>query len=290
MKYILITGKNSYIGTKVSDWLLQFEKKYLVDKISVRDDSWKKSDWSKYDVVLNVVGKAHQKETEENKNQYYAINRDLSINIARKAKFDGVRYFIQVSTMSVFGLSDGIITKTSNEKPLNHYGISKLQADNEIFKLNELSFKTAIIRPPMVYGRDSPGNYQKLSKFATKVRIFPKINNYRSMIHIDNLAECIRLIIDEELEGFFYPQNNNYINTYELVNQIAKLKHTRLYVLPNFFNWTKLMSLIFPQAKKVFGDLVYDKKMSKIFTKENKELDYNIRNFEESVKLTENEK
>ncbi|MFW3496697.1 NAD-dependent epimerase/dehydratase family protein [Aerococcus viridans] len=290
MKYILITGKNSYIGTKVSEWLLQFNNEYIIDKISVRDNLWKKSDWSKYDVVFNVAGKAHQKETVENKNEYYDINRNLSISIAKKAKLDGVKHFIQLSTMSVFGVSEGIITRTTPEQPLSHYGISKLQADTEILKLRESSFKIAIIRPPMVYGSDSPGNYQKLSKFATKVRVFPKINNYRSMIHIDNLTECVRIIINKELEGFFYPQNSDYVNTFELVNQISKTRKINLLVLPNFLNWTKLVSFIVPQAKKVFGNLIYDKSMSDIFIDGNKHLNYTIRDFEESVKLTENEK
>lgn len=290
MKYILITGKNSYIGTKLSEWLLQYNNEYIIDKISVRDNLWKESDWSGYDVVLNVAGKAHQKETIENENEYYAINRDLSISIAQKAKSDGVKHFIQLSTMSVFGVSEGIIHRTTPENPLSHYGLSKLQADTEILKLSAQSFQIAIIRPPMVYGSDSPGNYQKLAKFATKVRVFPKINNYRSMIHIDNLTECIRLIIEEELEGFFYPQNNDYVNTFELVYQISKVREARLLIVPNFLNWTRILSIIAPQAKKVFGNLIYEKSMSNIFTEGNKQLNYSIRSFEESVELTENEK
>lgn len=152
---------------------------------------------------MNVAGKAHQKETIENKKEYYAINRDFAISIAQKAKSDGVKHFIQLSTMSVFRVSRGIINRTTPENPISHYDLSKLQAHTEILKLSAQTFQIAIIKPPMVYGSEGPGNYQKLTKFATKVRVFPKINNYRSMIHIDNLTECIRLIIKEELEVFY---------------------------------------------------------------------------------------
>lgn len=290
MKRILITGKNSYIGNAFEDWISQWPDKYQISKVSVRDNKWRDEDWSEYDILLNVTGKAHEKETVENKNDYYSINRELSISIANKAKSDGVRQFIQLSTMSVFGILEGTITKNTDEKPINYYGRSKLQADNEINKLSTNSFKVAIIRPPMVYGKNSPGNYRRLSKFATQVRIFPKIRNYRSMIHVDNLAECIRIIIDEHLDGFFYPQNSDYVNTFELVNQISKVHHLRLLALPNYLNWTKVLCYMFPQAKKVFGNLVYEKSMSEISKKENKQFNYSVRDFEESVKLTENEK
>lgn len=290
MKRILITGKNSYIGNAFEDWISQWPDKYQITKISVRDDRWRNEDWSEYDFLLNVAGKAHEKETVENKNDYYSINRELSISIAKKAKSDGVRHFIQLSTMSVFGILEGTITKNTDEKPTSHYGKSKLQADNEIIKLSANSFKAAIIRPPMVYGKNSPGNYRRLSKFATQVRIFPKVHNYRSMIHVDNLAECIRIIIEEHLDGFFYPQNSDYVNTFELVNQISKVHHLRLLALPNYFNWTKILCYVLPQAKKVFGNLVYEKSMSQVSKGKNKQFNYSVRNFEESVKLTENEK
>ena len=62
MKTILITGKNSYIGTSIEKWLSQpkFRENYLVDTIDVRGAEWKKLDFSQYYAVIHVAGIAHR--------------------------------------------------------------------------------------------------------------------------------------------------------------------------------------------------------------------------------------
>src|SRR5699024_10485464 len=101
MKKILITGKNSYIGGKFKEWVEQWPDEYIVDEISVRGDEWKEADFSIYDSVFHVAGIAHRKETKKNKNLYFEVNRDLVQKVAFKAKRDGVRQFIFLSSMSV---------------------------------------------------------------------------------------------------------------------------------------------------------------------------------------------
>src|SRR5690625_175594 len=106
MKRILITGKNSYVGNRLEEWLSQYPKDYEVHKISVRNDDWKKEDFSIYDSIVHVAGIVHQKENKKNAFLYYKINRDLTYNLAQKAKTDGVPHFIFLSTMSVYGLDE----------------------------------------------------------------------------------------------------------------------------------------------------------------------------------------
>src|SRR5699024_5618173 len=101
MKKILITGKNSYIGGKFKEWVEQWPDEYIVDEISVRGDEWKEADFSSYDSILHVAGIAHRKETKENENLYYEINQNLAIKVAKKAKKEGIKQFIFLSTMSV---------------------------------------------------------------------------------------------------------------------------------------------------------------------------------------------
>lgn len=287
MKRILITGKNSYIGNKFEEWVLASQDDYYVNKISVRDKQWEQMDWSSFDVVLNVAGIAHIKETDKNAEAYYNINRDLAIAIAKKAKKENVAHFIQISTMSVFGKENGLITKETPMKPNNHYGRSKLEADIKIKELEDQGFIVSIIRPPMVYGKASPGNYQKLSDFVKKMKIFPKVNNRRSMIFVNNLSEYIKKIIEYQLKGEFYPQNNEYSNTFELVRAISIVNEFDLIEIPNVLNWISVLQYVIPKANKVFGDLIYDKELSEIYDQNHRPIKYNVVDFIESVELTE---
>src|SRR5690554_6259245 len=76
MKNILITGKNSYIGTSLENWLMRELDKYKVDTVDMKDGSWKEKDFGSYDVVFHVAGIAHIKETNDNQDLYYKVNRD----------------------------------------------------------------------------------------------------------------------------------------------------------------------------------------------------------------------
>ncbi|WP_326929628.1 NAD-dependent epimerase/dehydratase family protein [Bacillus sp. m3-13] len=187
MKNILITGKHSYVGKNLEKWLNKYPPDlYLTDSISLRDDSWKEKDFSKYDVVFHVAGIAHIKETEENAHLYYKVNRDLAYETAKKAKNDGVNLFVFLSSMSVYGIESGLIDKHTPPRPISNYGKSKLEAEYLIEDLADDNFKVIILRPPMIYGKGCNGNYPKLVNLAKKSPFFLDIKNKRSMIYIDN--------------------------------------------------------------------------------------------------------
>jgi nucleoside-diphosphate-sugar epimerase len=176
MKRVLITGKNSYIGTSVENWLLKTPDQYHVDTLDVKDPSWKDFDFSSYDVVFHVAGIAHVSRKKSMKDLYYKVNRDLAIEVAKHSKVSGVKQFIFMSSIIVYGdskASKRVITKETIPTPTNFYGDSKLQAENGIRPLESDSFKVVILRPPMIYGPGSKGNYSKLSKLAKITPIFP---------------------------------------------------------------------------------------------------------------------
>ena len=257
MKKILITGAGSYIGTSFEKYMEQFGNNYSVDTVDMIGDSWKSVSFSGYDCVFHVAGIAHQKETLENAHLYYEVNRNLAIATAKKAKRDGVKQFILLSSMSVYGVETGVITKKTVPQPKSHYGKSKLQADEKIVKLDCDSCKVAILRPPMVYGKDCKGNYQRLRTFALKSPIFPDYPNKRSMVYIGNLCAFVKKTIDEEKSGLFFPQNAEYVNTSEMVRVIARLDNKKLF-MPKIFNpFICLMRISI--IKKVFGSLMYEK-------------------------------
>lgn len=279
MKNILITGKNSYIGTSLGNWLMRESDKYKVDTVDMKDGSWKEKDFSEYDVVFHVAGIAHIKETSDNQDLYYKVNRDLAYETAQKAKQDGVEQFIFLSSMSVYGIETGVIDKNTHLKPSGAYGKSKIEAEGLINKLQDDSFTIATLRPPMVYGKDCRGNYPRLVGLALETPIFPKVDNKRSMIYIDNLSEFVKQLIDNRSGGLFFPQNAEYVNTSEMVRLIAEA-HGKRMVMTKLFN-PLLRLLNVSTVNKVFGDLVYDMSMSDYVS------DYGVCGFRESIEQTE---
>lgn len=289
MKRILITGANSYIGTSFEKWLQQYPNDYSVDTVGTRNEEWKKKDFSGYDVVFHVAGIAHvdvKKASEETKNLYYKVNRDLTIDVAKKAKAEGVKQFIFMSSIIVYGDSGKIgekkvIDRNTIPRPANFYGDSKLQAENGILPLQSDDFNVVILRPPMIYGKGSKGNYQKLAKLARICPVFPDIDNERSMLHIDNLCEFIRLMIDHEEKGLFFPQNEEYVKTSEMVRLIAEVHEEKIKLIKQFNPVIKLMSTRLEIINKVFGSMAYEKSLCKY------KIDYNINDFRTSIWKTE---
>lgn len=273
-KKILITGKNSYIGENIKDYLSNQPDYYDIEIIETKGLKPSVDLFLGYDVVINVAGIAHIKETDENRKLYYEINRDLSIDIAKNAKGAGVKQYVLLSSMSVYGLVTGHITKDTVPHPINAYGDSKLQADNIISNMEDDSFKVVIVRPPMVYGKGCKGNYQTLRKFAVKSPVFPDCKNERSMIYIGNLCEFMKCVIDREDFGLFFPQNREYVRTSDMVRTVAR-QHNKTIIMPRLFNIAiKVIPLTL--VKKVFGSLTYEK--TELIGKYN---------FKESMELTE---
>ena len=288
-KRILVTGVNSYIGNSFRTYMEQFAEDYTVDGASVRNDAWKELNFSGYDCVFDVAGIAHADTghvSEETKQRYYTVNRDLTVALAEKAKREGVRQFIFMSSAIVYGDSapvgkQRLITRDTQPNPADFYGDSKLQAEKGILPLGDEKFKVCILRPPMIYGKGSRGNYPTLSKMAQKLPVFPLVDNCRSMLYVGNLVEFVRLMIKNEEEGFFFPQNAQYSNTSRLVQMIAAAHGKKILLVKDCTPPLRLLSHATGIVNKAFGSLAYDMAMS-----EYKE-EYRKFSLEESIRLTE---
>lgn len=288
-KKVLITGANSYIGSSVEKWLNKEPDKYYVSTIDLLNNEWKEQEFSEYDVVFHVAGIAHVDVgsiSEEQKQLYYKVNTDLTVDVAEKSKSEGVKQFIFMSSMIVYaGCNEKIITSNIQPKPLNFYGDSKWQAEQKLRNLESSEFKVVVLRPPMIYGKGSKGNYSQLSKLAIKLPIFPIVKNKRSMLHIDNLCEFIKLMIENNETGIFFPQNGQYTNTSDMVQMIAIVKGNNIIMVPFTNLLVKLMGRIPGKigslATKAFGDLAYEMGMSEY--KEN----YRVNSLRRSIELTE---
>lgn len=290
---VLITGAGSYIGTSFEGWVKEYCPEIITDTVDMKGENWKQFDFGSYDAVFHVAGLAHAdvgKVTEEQKRLYYEINTELTVECAKKARADGVKQFLFMSSMIVYGESGGIgkpkmITNDTPLSPANFYGDSKVQAEKGLRELETEEFRIVILRPPMIYGKGSKGNYPLLAKMAGKLPVFPKIENERSMLYIGNLCKFVSLMIVNEERGIFFPQNREYVRTDELVSKIAKA-HGRAIHLTGLFNpvlcfMGKRKGKPGNLVNKAFGNMIYDKEMSGY-----KE-EYRIYSLEESVRLTE---
>ena len=198
MKKILVTRANSYIGKAFLQYVEKFPDAYRADSISLRDENWREADFSRYETVLHAAGLAHIKETEASRPLYYKINRDLAAETARKAKAEGVGQFIFLSSMSVYGMEEGIITQDTIPRPESSYGKSKLEAEQLLQEMRTESFRVAILRPPMVYGKGCKGNFQTLVRLAGCLPVCPDYENRRSAVFVGNLCAYIRETVDCE--------------------------------------------------------------------------------------------
>lgn len=284
MKKVLITGKGSYIGENLKKCLEKYSENYMVDVVSTRNEEYKNADFSKYDTVVNVAGIAHIKITSEMEDLFYKVNRDMAIDICKKAKECGVKQFIYLSSMNVYGDTSEEIKGRNQEKPNNFYGKSKLEADLEIHKISEEKFKVVSIRPPVVYGPKCKGNFVKLIKLSKISPIYPTIQNKRSMIYIENLCEYIRWIIDYELEGYFHPQNTAYISTGECMRIIRETLGKRAVGISIFNPVIRWLIKKNHTIERAFSDDFYSMELSWEKCEEAKK--YYINDFRKTIEKT----
>lgn len=279
MKRILITGANSYIGNALKQYFAAYqaahkEKRWQIDTISLRDAAWEQADFSGYDTILHMAGIAHAdigKVSEETKETYYRVNCDLAVKTAKKAQREGVKQFVYMSSVIVYGDSAPVgkqknITENTAPTPANFYGDSKYQAELRLQTLQTEAFQVAIVRAPMIYGKDSKGNFPMLLKLAKKTPVFPKIQNQRSMLYVENLAEFIRLLTEAGIGGTFFPQNEEYVTTAEMVRLIGSALGRKVRLCsalnPAVRLAARMPGKLGGMAQKAFGSLTIDRQLS----------------------------
>lgn len=278
-KKVLITGAGSYIGQS----FIQYAKKYYpdnfeIEELDMTDAAWRDKDFSEYDVVYHVAGIAHAdvgNVSEEIKSKYYEVNTGLAVEAAEKAKREGVKTFVFMSSMIVYGDSAPygqrkVIDETTVPEPANFYGDSKLQADVAVRELADDTYKVIVLRPPMIYGKGSKGNYRTLAQLAKKLPIFPDVDNERSMLYIENLCEflCQIMLLKPYHRNsvVLLPQNGEWTKTSDMVKVIAKAsgkKITELKCLvPAVWIGSKMPGKIGGLVNKAFGNNCYEYQVS----------------------------
>lgn len=301
-KRVLITGAGAYIGQSFIDYAKKYyPQNFEIDELDMMGDAWRKYDFSNYDIVYHVAGIAHAdvgNVPEETKEKYYAVNTDLTVEVAQKAKAEKVKEFIFMSSMIVYGESAAygkrkVINEHTVPTPANFYGDSKLQADVAVRGLADERFKVIVLRPPMIYGKGSKGNYSMLAKLAKKLPIFPEADNERSMLYIENLCEflCQVMLVREIKQNaiVLIPQNEEWTNTSAMVEEIAKASGKKIAIMkvlkPVVAMVGHIPGKIGNMTNKAFGNSCYAHAIS-VYSG----LDYQKISLKQSIDRTESEK
>jgi len=261
MAKVLITGFNSFVGRN----FMHLSSNRDVKEISLFDIKPEEIKFNGYDVVIHVVAIVHQS-TKIPESEYSWINRDLCLSVANSAKKAGVKQFIFLSTIKVYGRfvpETGAWNEFSKCMPEDSYGKSKYEAELELRKMVSKDFIVSIIRTPLVYGAGVKANMLSILKLVDRFPILPlaKINNKRSFTSAENLVAFIDRIIERRVSGVFIAKDENPLSTTELVNHISKYMNKRviLFRMPKFI--IRIGTALAPKIfDRLFGSFDLDNK------------------------------
>lgn len=290
MKKVMLVGVGGYIGGKFTEYIKKNYPDWKVDAVDSMNGNWKSADFHGYDAVYNVSGLAHANARQGSEEQYYAVNGQLPIDTAKKAKEEGVPLFVQMSSQIVYGDmselgEEKLITAETIPSEPTIYGKSKMMSERGLQELVDDKFQVAIMRPPLIYSEFAKDNFPRLVNFAKKMPIFPKLENKQSMVYVDNLCELVKLIIENCKGGVYYPQQECYIETSKIVADIAKAVGNKMWQTRIFNPVLMLLS----KSKrlgfihKAFGSIAYDMNLSNHF-----EGKYRVVSYEESIRRIAN--
>lgn len=285
MKKVMLVGVGGYIGGKFTEYINKNYSDWQIDAVDSMNGIWKDADFHGYDAVYNVSGLAHANARQGSEELYYAVNGQLPIDVAKKAKEEGVPLFVQMSSQIVYGDMSGLgeekmITAETIPSEPTVYGKSKMMAERGLQELVDDRFQVAIMRPPLIYSEFARDNFPRLVNFAKKMPIFPKLENKQSMVYVDNLCELIKLIIENNKGGIYYPQQECYIETSKMVADIAKAVGNKMWQTRIFNPALRFFSKFekFGFIHKAFGSIAYDMSLSNHFDGK-----YRVVSYDESI-------
>lgn len=142
--------------------------------------------------------------------------------------------------------------------------------DVAVRELADDTYKVIVLRPPMIYGKDSTGNYRTLAKLAKKLPIFPDVDNERSMLYIENLCEflCQVMLLEPYHRNsvVLLPQNGEWTKTSDMLEMISKASRKKItelkYLAPEVWIGSKMQGKIGGLVNKAFGNNCYNKQSS----------------------------
>lgn len=258
-KTLMITGASGFIG---SNFIERYKDKYKIIPMDLLKIKPEEIDFREVDTVLHLAALVHQMQGAP-REKYFEVNTELTRRVAVEAKKQGVKHFVFYSTVAVYGThgeiyKEVILDKNSKINPKTPYAESKWQAEEILRELEDNNFKISILRPPLVYGKNCPGNMRRLEKLVDMLPILPfnYDENKRTLVEINKLLKITYEVIESEIVGIIIPKDDKDISIKEIVEKIIKEKNKKriLIKLPSFI--FKLLVKIKPQImESLYGDL-----------------------------------
>ncbi len=225
----LVTGSSGFVGRHFCNYLASSRKPY---EIIIRPkESSDEVEVPVGDVLIHLAGRAHvlNDESKNPKKEFFDANCKYALAVARKAHAIGVKRFVYVSSIGVYGVSSfpEPITEESPRAPVELYAESKLEGEQQLKGLSEkLGFELVIVRPALVYGFDAPGNVERVLRFINKSKFVPFSTdlNKRTFLSINNLVAFLELVaIHPKAAGeAFNIADQQQFSTYQFYRQLAR--------------------------------------------------------------------
>lgn len=285
MANVLVTGASGFIGSAVvralsaCHYVVAPVRKQAVEGIAgvnylATPDLIALANNSKLlqqqEIIIHIAAKAHT--VGVSLDEFRQVNTAASIQLARDAAASGVKRFIFLSSIGVNGISNSKpFSVADTPAPVEDYALSKLEAEIGLSQIAaETGMEVVIIRPPLVYGANAPGNFGKLAKLAIKNLPVPlgAIHNKRSLLALDNLVDLIVSCIDhpKAANQTFLVSDDNDISTTELLQMMIRAAGSTPRLIPVPVSWLKLAGkLVGKQAvvDRLCGNLQVDIKHTK---------------------------
>ena len=242
--------------------------KYQIETVPWQQLSAPISELEGIEVVVHMAALNH-KMNKVKDSQYVRSNFELTKALGEQARACGVRHFVFLSTVKVYGeanINNKPFSETDSCNPADAYGKSKLDAEKALKALQSDSFKVSIIRSPLVYGPGVKGNMERLINLAaTSYPLgFKGIDNSRTMVFVDNLIALVDCVIKSGQAGVFLAGDDHPVSTSDAVRMIRKAqgKDPGLFRIPKFILNT--VGLIVPKLKtRLFDSLLFDNNATK---------------------------
>lgn len=276
---ILLTGATGFIGS----YFIKEPSNYSIIPFSFQNGVIVNIDFGRIDIVVHLAALVHQMEG-ASEEAYFHVNTRMTLELAKKAKEAGVKQFIFMSTVKVYGEENKTpYTENSPCNPQDDYGKSKLAAEEALKAIEDENFIVSIIRTPVVYGPGVKGNIKSLIKLIQKIPVLPfgAIKNQRSMVYVGNVCAMINAIIEQKKSGIFLASDDKNTSTTELIQTIATAMNRKIVLLniPGFKPLLQVLKPVFYQ--RLYGNLIIDNTLTK-----NTLSFQNPYSFEEGIKQT----
>jgi nucleoside-diphosphate-sugar epimerase len=223
------------------------------------------------DCVIHLAGKAHVIDKDEASvlDEFRKINTELTLNLAKQAVTAKVKRFVFLSSIRVNGNQNSYpFLEIDTPNPKEPYAISKYEAEQGLLKLAKNSnLEVVVIRPPLVYGNNAPGNFGRLVQWADAKFMLPlplgAVNNARSLIAIDNLVNFIITcaLHSKSANEVFLISDNDPLSTTLLLKKIAKAFNKKALLLPVPVSWMVFVAKLLGKeadAVRLFSSLIVD--------------------------------